>query len=226
MMSAPSVGSSRPLSSMAMMSAPKGGSMSYITSKKKRKSKGFPGGGMFASIASRVTSMFSASKTTSNPVPTDNPTTPPLPPPAPPAPTGPPPPPVPFTPPVMTRSSETTPASTDEKSTSLQQKKTSKDESLTNLIHLQLADGSFKFGQALENLIGMTEQELVEKCYKDEDSATWITAVAFATLEKIFPNDKDIWDLVANKAKLFIQKHAKNNFDEIIKIVETLINCN
>merc|ERR1712008_190039 len=122
-----------------------------------------------------------------------------------------------------TKSSGATPASTDRKSNSLPRKETSQDENLTNLIHLQLADGSFKYGQALENLIGMTEQELMEKCYKDEDSATWITAVAFATLEKVFPNDKDLWDLVANKAKLFIQKHAKNNFDEIIKNAKTVI---
>jgi hypothetical protein len=122
-----------------------------------------------------------------------------------------------------TKSSGATPASTDEKSTSLPQKETSKNESLTNLIHLQLANGSFKFGQALENLIGMSEQELMEKCYKGEDSTTWITAVAFATLEKFFPNDKDLWDLVANKAKLFIQKHVKNNFDDMIKNAKTLI---
>merc|ERR1712008_2868 len=89
-----------------------------------------------------------------------------------------------------TKSSGATPASTDRKSNSLPQKETSQDENLTNLIHLQLADGSFKCGQALENLIGMTQQELMEKCYKDEDSATWITAVAFATLEKIFPNTR------------------------------------
>ena len=63
----------------------------------------------------------------------------------------------------------------------------------------------------------------MEKCYADEKSITWITAVAFATLEKFFPNDKDLWDLVANKAKLFIQKHAKNNFDEMIKNAKTLI---
>merc|ERR1712210_80108 len=125
--------------------------------------------------------------------------------------------------PDMTRSSGATPASTDGKSTSLPQKETSKNESLTNLIHFQLANGSFKFGQALENLIGMSEQELMEKCYKGEDSTTWITAVAFATLEKFFPNDKDLWDLVANKAKLFIQKRAKNNFDEIIKNAKTVI---
>merc|ERR1711956_59441 len=68
-----------------------------------------------------------------------------------------------------TKSSGATPASTDRKSNSLPQKETSQDENLTNLIHLQLADGSFKFGQALENLIGMTQQELMEKCYKDED---------------------------------------------------------
>ena len=69
----------------------------------------------------------------------------------------------------------------------------------------------------------MSEQELMEKCYKGEDSTTWITAVAFATLEKFFSNDKDLWDLVANKATLFIQKHAKNNFDDMIKNAKTLI---
>jgi hypothetical protein len=69
----------------------------------------------------------------------------------------------------------------------------------------------------------MTEQELMEKCYQGEDSTTWITAVAFATLEKFFPNDKDLWDLVANKAKLFIQKYAKDTFDEIIKNAKALI---
>ena len=102
-------------------------------------------------------------------------------------------------------------------------KEASKDESLTNLIHLQLADGSFKFGKILENLIGMTEQELMEKCYKGEDCIIWITAIAFAVLEKFFPNDKDLWDLVANKAKLFIQNHAKNNFDDVIKNAKTLV---
>ena len=181
-------------------------SESFKSSKRSKSSKGFPGAGMFAAMASKVTSVFGASATTSTP--SDNPTkdTVSL-----------------STPPVMTKSSGAPPASSDPKSTSLPQKETSKDENLTNLIHLQLADGSFKYGQALENLIGMTEQELMEKCYKDEDSATWITAVAFATLEKIFPNDKDLWDLVANKAKLFIQKHAKNNFDEIIKNAKTVI---
>ena len=210
--------------------------VSYKNSRSSRSSKGFPGASMFASRASMVTSTFA---TTSSP--SDNPTedavcsmspdmtkssgvirevidyaysedsdsssdsddgwssNP------------------------RTRSSGATPASTDGKSTSLPQKETSKNESLTNLIHFQLANGSFKFGQALENLIGMSEQELMEKCFKGEDSTTWITAVAFATLEKFFPNDKDLWDLVANKAKLFIQKRAKNNFDEIIKNAKTVI---
>ena len=207
--------------------------------KSSRRSKGFPGASMFASMASMVTSTFGASATTSSP--SDNPTEDAI---------------CSMSPDMTkssgvirevidyacsedsdsnsdsddgwssnprTRSSGATLASTDGKSTSLPQKETSKNESLTNLIHLQLANGSFKFGQALENLIGMSEQELMEKCYKGEDSTTWITAVAFATLEKFFPNDKDLWDLVANKAKLFIQKHVKNNFDEIIKNAKTVI---
>ena len=180
--------------------------------------------GMLSSMASKVTSMFSASTTTSKPVSKENP-------PAPPAPLAalpsldrtPGPPPSSRPPDSVPSTLWDTPALTDGKSTSLQQKEARKDESLTNLIHLQLADGSFKFGKILENLTGMTEQELMEKCYRGEDGITWITAIAFAVLEKFFPNDKDLWDLVVNKAKLFIQKHAKNNFDDMIKNAKTLI---
>ena len=180
--------------------------------------------GMLSSMASKVTSMFSASTTTSKPVSKENPPVPPaplaaLPPldrtPGPPLSSGP--------PDSVHSTLWDTPALTDGNSTSPQQKEASKDESLTSLIHLQLADGSFKFGKILENLIGMTEQELMEKCYKGEDGIIWITAIAFAVLEKFFPNDKDLWDLVANKAKLFIQNHAKNNFDDVIKNAKTLV---
>ena len=117
--------------------------------------------------------MFSASTTTSKPVSKENPPVPPaplaaLPPldrtPGPPLSSGP--------PDSVPSTLWDTPALTDGNSTSPQQKEASKDESLTNLIHLQLADGSFKFGKILENLTGMTEQELMVKCYKDEDQLT------------------------------------------------------
>ena len=168
--------------------------------------------------------MFSASTSASKPVSKENPPVPPAPLAAfPPLDRTPGPPPSSGPPDSVPSILWDTPALTDGNSTSLQQKEANKDESLTNLINLQLADGSFKFGKTLENLIGMTEQELMENCYKGEDSITWITAVAFAILEKFFPNDKDLWDLVANKAKLFIQKHAKNNFDDVIKNAKKLI---
>merc|ERR1719270_602442 len=105
----------------------------------------------------------------------------------------------------------------------LQQPKTSEDENLTNLVHLQLADGSFKFGKALETLIKMTEQKLMENCLNGEDRTTWITAVSFVAFENFFPDKKDLWELVANKAKSFILKHAKNDFDEIIINVKTML---
>ena len=39
----------------------------------------------------------------------------------------------------------------------------SKDDTLTNLIHLQTANGSFKFGQILQELVGMKLVKMVGK---------------------------------------------------------------
>jgi len=93
----------------------------------------------------------------------------------------------------------------------------SNEDTLTKLIHLQTANGSFKFGQALQSLIGMTENQLMEKLQEPEVDGIWITAVVLVLLEKKFSNDKELWELIANKAKRFIQKHAKSNLDEIMK---------
>jgi hypothetical protein len=99
----------------------------------------------------------------------------------------------------------------------------SKEDALTKLIHLQTANGSFKFGQILQELIGMTENQLMEKVQESEPEDVWITAVALALLEKKFSEDKELWELIANKAKTFIQKHTKSNFDEIMKKVATIL---
>ena len=100
----------------------------------------------------------------------------------------------------------------------------SKDDDLTKLIHLQMANGSFKFGQVFQDLIGMTESQIMEKFHETEVDGIWITAVALELLEKKFPQDKELWELIAKKAKIFIQTNAKAHFDDIMmKAKESLV---
>jgi len=69
----------------------------------------------------------------------------------------------------------------------------------------------------------MTENQITEKIQESKANGVLITAVALAILEKKFPEDKELWELIANKAKKFIQKHAKSNFDEIMKKVAAVL---
>ena len=98
-----------------------------------------------------------------------------------------------------------------------------KKDTLTELINLQTANGSFKYGKAIQDLIGMTENQIIEKIQESEADGVWITAVALAILEKKFPEDKELWELIAKKAKTFIKSNGKSNFDEIMKKVATVL---
>ena len=54
----------------------------------------------------------------------------------------------------------------------------------------------------------MTENQMMKKFEEHEIAGIWITAVALALLEKKFPHEKELWELVAQRAKIFIQKHV------------------
>jgi hypothetical protein len=90
------------------------------------------------------------------------------------------------------------------------------EDDLTKLINLQTANGSFKFGTVIQDLIGMTERQMIEKFHETEVDVVWITALALALLENKFTEEKELWELIANKAKMFIQTNAKTNFDDIM----------
>ena len=97
-------------------------------------------------------------------------------------------------------------------------------DSLTNLINLQRANGSFKFDQAFQALIGKTRVEIIERCAtENEDQTTWLTALAIVLLEMKFPNDNEIWELVVKKAKKYIQSNGKNQVDNIIQSAKTFL---
>jgi len=94
--------------------------------------------------------------------------------------------------------------------------KQQEDDNLTKLINLQMANGSFKFGTVIQDLIGTTERQIIEKFHETEVDVVWITALALALLEKKFTDEKELWELIANKAKIFIQTNAMTNFDDIM----------
>ena len=95
---------------------------------------------------------------------------------------------------------------------------------LTNLINLQMANGSFKFGQAFQALIGKTEVEIIGRyATENEDQTTWLTALAIILLEMKFPNDNKIWELVVKKAKKYIQSNGKSQVDGIIQSAKNFL---
>merc|ERR1711862_7999 len=91
---------------------------------------------------------------------------------------------------------------------------------LEALIDLQLANGSFKYGSGL----GFSEEELKKSCPESISNEVWITAIVIGILAKKFAKDKDLWELVANKAKNFVKTNlVKMDYDQLMmKVSEKL----
>merc|ERR1719471_2484386 len=91
---------------------------------------------------------------------------------------------------------------------------------LEALIDLQLANGSFKYGSGL----GISEEELKKSCPESISNEVWITAIVIGLLAKKFAKDKDLWELVANKAKNFVKTNlVKMDYDQLMmKVSEKL----
>ena len=90
---------------------------------------------------------------------------------------------------------------------------------LNELIALQKANGSFKYGDALK----MEEKELKKTCPKNEDLNIWITAYAIALLEAKFDNDKELWEFVVKKAREFMKSSVKGRLRTLMDKAAKLI---
>ena len=90
---------------------------------------------------------------------------------------------------------------------------------LNELIALQKANGSFKYGDALK----MEEKELKETCPKNEDLKIWITAYAIALLEAKFDDDKELWEFVVKKAREFMKSSVKGRLRTLMDKAAKLI---
>ena len=72
---------------------------------------------------------------------------------------------------------------------------------MTAIIKLQSAGGSFKWGNAVETVLGKTKEEAMKtKPAEDDSDTSWITALMVAVLRIKFEPSKELWELVADKA--------------------------
>ena len=73
-----------------------------------------------------------------------------------------------------------------------------------------MANGSFKSGQIVFNNLGMTEQEIKEKCPKNAEYIAWVTILILRLLEKKFAKEKNLWYLIADKGKKYLRQRFDN----------------
>ena len=83
-----------------------------------------------------------------------------------------------------------------------------KEEAKTNmekvlaLISLQTAVGHFNEDEIIKTIIGTKFEVFKTKCVdKNIDTKVWLTALIIAYIEQNFPDEKDRWDLIVEKAR-------------------------
>ena len=76
---------------------------------------------------------------------------------------------------------------------------------LEALISSQTSVGFFKENTIIKNIIGDKFDEFQQQCQnKNMESKVWLTALIIAFIEKSFPKEKDVWELIIEKARSWI----------------------
>lgn len=90
---------------------------------------------------------------------------------------------------------------------------------LLDLTSLQKASGEFHWGPAAERALGMTRDEASGKVPRESevDWECWLTVLVVVYLEERMAGDKELWELVAEKASRFIRARAGKQEDAIRK---------
>ncbi len=79
---------------------------------------------------------------------------------------------------------------------------------LTELVCLQSTSGEFRWGAAMEALLGMRKAETEAKRPRGATEGAWLTALALAALAARMAGERELWELVAEKAERFVEKEA------------------
>lgn len=81
--------------------------------------------------------------------------------------------------------------------------------SLSALVTLQLADGSWNLDESLAHQLGgKGRRELEEACPGGVVSRTWATLLALCVMEMKYSDKKEEWELVATKAEGWLKKQT------------------
>ncbi len=96
--------------------------------------------------------------------------------------------------------------------------KPQKSDPLMAMITQQNFDGSFSWGPSLESTLGMSEEKI--RLAKPADDSlsedVWLTAVVVAHLELRMAEQRDMWELVADKAYKFLKKSCDEELERMV----------
>ncbi len=91
----------------------------------------------------------------------------------------------------------------------MEQKAAVQEDKLTSLIDLQSSDGHFKWGDVITRCTGKSNDELATKRPSFvTDNDLWLTAIVIGLLEAM-TNEKDLWELVVQKALKYLSNLLK-----------------
>ena len=80
--------------------------------------------------------------------------------------------------------------------------------SLSSLVALQLANGSWSLTGALCSELGKELKVVEDSCPSGCPSAVWATALALSSLKLTYSSQQDEWELVAKKAEAWLKKQS------------------
>ncbi len=78
--------------------------------------------------------------------------------------------------------------------------------SLMALIGLQKASGAFTWGEPLEKVLEMKKEEALARKPEGTSEEAWLTALAVAHIEGTEEQEEDLWSLVVEKARRFVER--------------------
>ena len=80
--------------------------------------------------------------------------------------------------------------------------------SLSSLVALQLANGSWSLTGALSSELGKELKVVEDSCPSGCPSAVWATALALSSLKLTYSSQQDEWELVAKKAEAWLRNQS------------------
>ena len=79
---------------------------------------------------------------------------------------------------------------------------------LSQLIALQTAEGFWQLDKQLADIVGQPVEKLVKKCPATGMESVWATLLALTLLKERFSSQEEEWELVAIKAKTWLQNQT------------------